>query len=280
MIGSAAFDKTLKPTNYQLLTKTLQEFSGLALTENKMYLVESRLQSVAQTHQFQSLDQLIEGLKGPKAQILRIEIAEAMATPETFFFRDKKPFDQFKDVVIPRFLEANAKTKQLNIWCSACSSGQEPYSLAMIIDELKMSALKDWRVKILATDFSNKILQRAKEATYTQFEVQRGLPIQYLMKYFVQKEQQWMIKDTLKNMVEFRNFNLLQSPLALGKFDIILCRNVLFYFDMENKQRILHNLGTALNPQGVLFLGSAESPMGASQEFTFLPDYHGIFTKK
>jgi chemotaxis protein methyltransferase CheR len=280
MIKPASFDKTLKPTNYQLLRKALQEFSGLALTDNKMYLVESRLQSVAQAHQYQSLDQLIEELKGPKGRILNMEIAEAMATPETFFFRDKKPFDQFKDVVIPRLLEANAKTKQVQIWCCACSSGQEPYSLAMIIDELKVSVLKGWQVKILATDFSNKILQRAKEAAYTQFEVQRGLPIQYLMKYFVQKEQQWVIKDTLKNMVEFHNFNLLHSPAGLGRFDVIFCRNVLFYFDIENKQKILHNLGTVLNPHGVLFLGSAESPMGVSQEFTSLPEYHGIFVKK
>lgn len=277
---SKPFDKSLKPANYQLLQQVLQEFSGLHLTENKMYLVESRLVTVARTYGYDSLNQLIEQLQGPKAQTLRAEIAEAMATPETSFFRDKKPFDQLKNVVIPRLMEANSAKKQIDIWCCACSSGQEPYSVAMLIDQMQESLLKGWRVKILASDFSEKILQKAKEATYTQFEVQRGLPIQFLMNYFVQKEQQWSLKAEIKSKVEFKKFNLLHSPIGLGKFDIILCRNVLFYFDAQNKKKILNHLESVLHENGALFLGSAESILGVTDKLISLPMHQGVFVKK
>ncbi len=273
------FDKSLTPANYGLLRKMLKEVSGLNLTDNKMYLVETRLQTIAKAYKYNSLNQLVDGLKGPLLQKLRIDISEAMATPETFFFRDKKPFDQFKNYVLPRIMEANKSTKNINIWCSASSSGQEPYSLAMIIDELKSTTLAGWHIKILASDFSDKILRKAKTAIYSQFEVQRGLPIQYLMKHFTQKDDGWHVKDNLKNMVEFRNFNLLQSPAHLGRFDVIFCRNVLFYFESTDKAKILNNLSGVMNKRGMLFLGAAESTVGTSNAFGAIKTERGVYMK-
>ncbi len=273
------FDKSLSPVNYQLLCKMLKEFSGLHLTDHKMYLVETRLQAVAKHYNFNSLNQLIDGLKGPLFQKLRVDIAEAMATPETFFFRDKKPFDQFKNFVIPQMLERHKTLKRLNIWCGACSSGQEPYSIAMMVDELQKTVLKGWQIRIIASDFSEKILKRAKAGIYSQFEVQRGLPIQYLMKHFKQESDGWHVKDELKRMIEFRNFNLLHSPMGLGKMDVVFCRNVLFYFTPEDKGKILNNIASILNPGAMMFLGSAESTVGCSNAFVGLKEERGIYMK-
>lgn len=276
---STDFDKSLLPVNYQLLKTMLKQVSGLYLTDNKMYLVETRLQVVAKAYDYNSLNQLVDGLKGPQSQKLRIDIAEAMATPETFFFRDKKPFDQFKNFILPKMIEKHQATKHLSIWCSACSSGQEPYSLAMIVDELKHTTLKGWSVKILASDFSDKILRKAKGGVYSQFEVQRGLPIQYLMKHFKQESDGWHVKDGLKSMIEFRNFNLLQAPAHLGKFDVIFCRNVLFYFEPEDKTKILNNLGSVMSSGAMMFLGAAESTMGSCDQFVGLKNERGIYVK-
>lgn len=273
------FDKSLTAANYELLRKLLKEVSGLHLTDNKMYLVETRLQAVAKEYQVDSLDKLINLLKGPQSQKLRVDIAEAMATPETFFFRDKKPFDAFKELVVPNLLERKAATKRANIWCAACSSGQEPYSLAMLVDELKGTVLKGWDIKILATDFSNKILKKAQDGIYTQFEVQRGLPIQYLMKHFQQQGTTWIVKDTLKSMVQFKNFNLLQKPQMMGSFDVVFCRNVLFYFDAADKRQILSNLAGVMEPHAMMFLGSAESTIGVSEDFKSLENSRGVFVK-
>ena len=273
------FNKSLSPANYELLQKMLKEISGLHLTDNKMYLVEARLQVVAKNYSFNSLNQLIDGLKGPLFRKLCIDIAEATATPETFFFRDKKPFDQFKSFVVPQMIERHKNTKSFTIWCSACSSGQEPYSIAMIIDELQKTILQGWKVKIIASDFSEKILKKANAGVYSQFEVQRGLPIQYLMKHFKQDKDGWHIKDELKRLIDFRNFNLLQSPVHLGKIDIVFCRNVLFYFTAEDKSKILDDIADILNPGGMMFLGAAESTIGVCDAFTGLKDERGIYMK-
>lgn len=273
------FDKTLTPQNYELLKSTLKQVSGLHLTDNKMYLVETRLQAVAKDYGFNSLNQLIDGLKGPKLQKLKVDISEAMATPETFFFRDKKPFDLFENEVVPHVLNQNQGRKSLNIWCAACSSGQEPYSLAMIADTLKNTKLLGWDVRILATDFSDKILKRAQEGIYSQFEVQRGLPIQYLMKHFRQQADGWHVKDELKSYIQFRNFNLLQNPSHLGRFDVIFCRNVLFYFDRPDKEKILKNISQVTNEGAMLFLGAAETTIGVSQDFMPHPNHKSIFVR-
>ncbi len=273
------FDKSLTPQNYELLKKTLKEVSGLHLTDNKMYLVETRLQAVAKDYGFKSLNELIDGLKGPQLQKLKVDISEAMATPETFFFRDKKPFDLFKSEVVPHLNDHSRAKRSLSIWCAACSSGQEPYSLAMIVDELKQTTLAGWDIRILATDFSEKILKKAQAGIYSQFEVQRGLPIQYLMKHFEQKPDGWHVKSSLKSYIDFRNFNLLQSPLHLGRFDVIFCRNVLFYFERGDKAKILKNISDVTNDGGVMFLGAAETTVGVTDMFTPHPQHKSIFIR-
>ncbi len=274
-----AFDKSIAPENYDLLCRTVKELSGLYLDSNKYYLVETRLQAVAKEFGFNSINRLIEGLRGPMALKLRTEIAEAMATPETFFFRDKKPFDQFKDIMIPEIIKRNAATKKISIWSAACSSGQEPYSIAMIMDELSRSSLMGWQIRILATDFSTKILKKCQEGLYSQFEVQRGLPIQYLMKHFVQQGQQWIIKDELKKKIEFRTHNLLHNPAVLGNFDVIFCRNVLFYFEPPDKSHILEDLARVTTDGGFLFLGSAESVTGLCDKFGTMGDHRGFYVR-
>lgn len=273
------FDKTITPENYDFLCKTVKEISGLFLDANKAYLVETRLQSVAKDFGFNSLNRLIEGLRGPMSLKLRTEIAEAMATPETFFFRDKKPFDQMKDVLLPEIIKRQSITKKISIWCAASSSGQEPYSLAMLCDDLSNTILSGYTVRIVASDFSNKILQKCNEGVYTQFEVQRGLPISYLMKYFQQKDSNWVVKDEIKRKIEFRNHNLLHSAAALGMFDIVFCRNVLFYFDQPSKIKILEDIARVTNPGGYLFLGSAETVIGITNKFTQPEEHRGFYVK-
>lgn len=277
---SQIFDKTLTEQNYALLKRTLKEVSGLYLTDNKMYLVETRLQAVAKDYGYTSLNELIDGLKGPRLQKLKVDISEAMATPETFFFRDKTPFDLFRTFILPHVAEHNKAKRSLSIWCAASSSGQEPYSLAMIVDDVKDVLFPGWDIKILASDFSEKILTKARNGIYSQFEVQRGLPIQYLMKHFTQKPDGWHVKDSLKRYIEFRNFNLLQNSSHLGRFDVVFCRNVLFYFERPDKEKILNNISSIMNDGAMMFLGAAETTVGISTSFSSLPNQKGIFVKE
>ncbi len=185
-------------------------------------------------------------------------MVEAMTTNETFFFRDRVPFDLFRDVVLPEALARNAARRKLRIWCAAASTGQEPYSLAMLLQEAA-PRLAGWQVDLVATDISTEVLEKAKLGIYSQFEVQRGLPVQWLLKYFTQSGDQWQIAPSLRAMVEFRQFNLLQGFEALGTFDVIFCRNVLIYFDAPTKSEILARFGTSLAPGGALLLGAAET---------------------
>lgn len=279
MSHEAAFDKSLNAKNYGLLRDLLKQVSGLNLTDNKMYLVETRLQSVAKAYGVQSLDALVDLLKGPKSQRVRVDIAEAMATPETFFFRDKKPFDLLEKHIIPDVIAQKGNSKRLRIWSAACSSGQEPYSIAMIVDGLKSTLLSGWDVDIIATDFSQKILKRASEGIYSQFEVQRGLPVQLLMKHFKQAGTQWKVRNSLKRLVQFKAHNLLQKPVTLGTFDILFCRNVLFYFDAVDKKKILEQLSQVCEPHANLLLGAAESTHGFSNAFKVHPEHRGLFIK-
>jgi chemotaxis protein methyltransferase CheR len=215
-------------------------------------------------------------MRGHNAQKLMSHIAEAMATPETFFFRDKKPFDQLKDFILPQILAQNPQKKSLRIWSAACSSGQEAYSIAMIIKEMSKT-IGQWNVEIIATDFSNKILEKARKGEYTQFEVQRGLPIQYLMKYFVQNGESWVVSHDIKKMVDFRQSNLLSPMNNMGSFDIIFCRNVLFYFEPETKRKVLENISGTLDKEGYLILGSAESLVGVTKIFKNLDEQRGVY---
>ncbi len=266
----------MKPDDYDFMVGFLRERSGLVLSEDKAYLLENRLLPVARKRMMGSLDDLFQTLRALNDDDLIREVTEAMTTNESFFFRDVTPFEQFQQMVLPRFIEARASTKRLRIWCAAASTGQEPYTLAMILNEQR-DKLSDWRIEIIATDLSTAALDRARAGSYTQFEVQRGLPVQYLVKYFEQQEAHWQIDGAIREMVDYSTFNLLDDIGAIGPVDIIFCRNVLIYFDQETKSGILDEMSKLLPDDGFLYLGGAETVLGVSDMFKPVSDLSGVY---
>ncbi len=266
----------MKTENLQHFCAVVKKESGLILSEEKGYLLESRLMPVARKWKVPDLDGLAEQSRRPGSEEMVRDIVDAMTTNESFFFRDTKPFDQFRDFVLPKLLEARADRKHIRIWCAACSSGQEPYSLAMILKEAG-TRLSGWRVDIVATDISREVLARAKAGLYSQFEVQRGLPITLLVKYFKQDGDKWRIDPGLRAMVTFQEFNLLDDPRSLGRFDIVFCRNVLIYFDAPTKTAVLDRVANILAPDGFLYLGGAETVLGMSDKFVSIKGQRGIY---
>jgi len=261
---------------FEFLCKLLKDRSGLVLTRDKAYLLESRLLPVARKHGHKSLDDLVHTVRLQLTGDLVREIVEAMTTNESFFFRDIKPFEQFKSVVLPALMKSRAGKRKLRIWSAACSSGQEPYTIAMLLAE-QQSKLSDWSIEILATDLSSEILEKARAGLYSQFEVQRGLPIQHLVKYFKQKGDRWQIAASLRERVRFRQFNLLTDPRPLGRFDVVFCRNVLIYFDQPTKAGVLDRLARVVAAGGFLYLGGAETVLGVSDRFESLPKHRGLY---
>jgi chemotaxis protein methyltransferase CheR len=263
------------PQDFDYLRRMLKERSGLVLPAEKQYLAESRLLPVARRHGMSSLTELVAKLKAPNSS-LATEVVEAMTTNETFFFRDKIPFEQMRDIVMPELAVARAREKRIRIWCTAAASGQEPYSLAMIVKNLG-AALAGFRVEILATDIAGEVLERAKAGLYSQFEVQRGLPIQLLVKYFTQAGEMWQIAPEIRAMVQFRPINLLNDFKPLGTFDLVFCRNVLIYFDQETKTRVLERIARQMAPDGTLVLGAAETVVGLTDALKPVPERRGLY---
>lgn len=268
----------MKTGDYEFIAQLVKERSGLVLQTGKEYLLESRLLPVARNNGMETLEQLVSAMRVATGEGLRVAVNEAMTTNESFFFRDKTPFDVFKNTMLPPLLESRASIKSLRIWCAAASSGQEPYSLAMIIKDIP--ELANWRVEILGTDISNAILEKAKSGMYSQFEVQRGLPVNLLMKYFKQNGEFWQIDSSIRSMVTYKNFNLLDDFKSLGRFDIVFCRNVLIYFDSETKGKVMDKIAQVLSPDGYMILGSAESVFGLSDKYTLVPDQKFLYTPK
>jgi chemotaxis protein methyltransferase CheR len=264
----------MTPHDYTYLQGLLKDRSGLILA-NKEYLVEGRLEPLAKKFGLNGISDLVEKIKSGKKDI-EVGVVEAMTTNETSFFRDKSPFDQFTETVMPRLLKARAQKKALKIWCAAGSTGQEPYSLAMCIKEFG-AAVKDWRIEILATDLSREVLAKSEAGRYSQFEVQRGLPIKHLVKYFQQTGDTWQINADLRAMVKHRQFNLLADFSALGKFDLIFCRNILIYFDEPTKSSIYKRIVRSLEPDGMLALGAAETMIGLTNAFVPAPGLRGFY---
>jgi chemotaxis protein methyltransferase CheR len=262
--------------DFEFIAKLLYQRSGLVITQEKAYLLESRLNPVARKWELESFDALITAMRTKKEERLLVDVTEAMTTNESFFFRDNRPFDQFKDLVLPHMMEARGAQKTLRIWSAACSSGQEPYTLAMILKE-EAARLSGWKFEIIATDLSTEILAKAQEGLYSQFEVQRGLPITLLMKYFAQEGEKWRISDEIRRMVTFKPFNLLESPAVLGNFDVVFCRNVLIYFDQQTKGQVLGRISKIMPADGFLYLGGAETVLGISDAFEVMPGQRGVY---
>jgi chemotaxis protein methyltransferase CheR len=263
------------PLDYEFLRKSLKERSGLDLSSDKQYLVESRLMPLARRAGLSGIAEIVQKMKSG-SEALIADVVEAMTTNETFFFRDKIPFENLRDMVLPMMLQARASRRVLRIWCAASSTGQEPYSIAMCLKEFS-AALAGWRVEILATDLSQSVLEKSKAGIFSQFEVQRGLPIQMLVKHFTQVGELWQLNADIRAMVQHRQLNLLQDFSHLGTFDVIFCRNVLIYFDQAAKAGIFDRLAKVIEPDGVLTLGAAESVVGISDAFRPYPQRRGLY---
>jgi len=264
------------PNDYEFLCRLLKTRSGLMLSADKHYLVESRLLPIARKAGLFNLTGLVAKLKGPDAAALTVEVVEAMTTNESFFFRDKIPFDHFRETIVPALLNARAASRRIRIWCAAASTGQEPYTLAICLKEMGKE-LKGWRVEIVATDISTEVLEKARSGIYSQFEVQRGLPALMLIKYFSQLGETWQIAPELRGMVKFRPFNLLDDFAGLGAFDVVFCRNVLIYFDQATKIGVLERIAGVTERDGYLVLGGAETVVGLTKRFQPIADKRGLY---
>jgi chemotaxis protein methyltransferase CheR len=266
----------MNPADFQYLAELLKQRSGLIISPDKLYLLDARLMPIARAHKLASLGHLVNEMRNAKPESLIGVVVDAMTTNETSFFRDRHPFDAMKKEILPGLIQRRAAQKHLRIWSAACSTGQESYSLAMMLrDDFPM--LSTWRIEIVGTDISPTVVARAKDGAYSTFEVQRGLPIQLLVKHFEQIGEQWRIKPELKKATDFRLFNLLGDLAPLGQFDIIFCRNVLIYFDLPTKSRVLDNMHARLAKDGALVLGGAESVFGICNKFTDIAGLRGIY---
>lgn len=266
----------MNATDFDMLAAILRQRSGLVLSRDKVYLLESRLVPLARRRGLAGLDDLVGRIRqGNDEQILR-DMTEAMTTNESFFFRDIKPFETFRQETLPHLLKVRANRRQIRIWSAACSTGQEPYSIAMLLKE-EAAKLVGWRVEIVATDLSTEVLEKAKAGLYSQFEVQRGLPIQLMLKYFSQVNDLWQIDASLRAMITFREANLLEDLASLGQFDVVFCRNVLIYFDQDTKRLVLERIGRLMPSDGVLYLGGAETVLGICDNFKPLPGQRGVY---
>ncbi|WFU39670.1 protein-glutamate O-methyltransferase CheR [Bradyrhizobium sp. CB82] len=265
----------MTPMDYEYLRKFLKERSGLDLSADKTYLVESRLLPLARKAGLAAIPDLVQKIKIGDGK-LATDVVEAMTTNETFFFRDKLPFDHLRDTILPGLLQARAARKSLRIWSAASSTGQEPYSIAMCLKEMG-AALAGWRIEIVATDLSQEVLEKSRAGVYSQFEVQRGLPIQLLVKYFTQTGDIWQLNADIRSMVQFRQLNLLQDFSHLGTFDVVFCRNVLIYFDQDTKAVIFERMAKSLEADGTLLLGAAESVVGITDAFRPVADRRGLY---
>lgn len=252
--------------DYDFLSAFLLKRSGLHLGPGKEYLLEARLIPVAQSWGLANLDALVLDLRRGQNERLSSAVTEAMTTNETLFFRDRTPFDELRDSLLPPILESRKSSARLRIWCAAASTGQEPYSLAMLLLEC-FPQLATWKVDIVGTDISKHALGRAEEGVYSQFEVQRGLPIQYLTKYFEQIPNGWKVKPDVRKVIQYKSLNLLDNFSQLGQYDIIMCRNVLIYFDNDIKKKILDRMSSMVRSDGYLILGAAETVMGITDTF-------------
>lgn len=275
MSAFAGENEAQKIRSFDSFCAYLRRTSGLVLGADKRYLVESRVMPVMQRAGLSEFGDLVRALEQGRMPSLAEEVVQAMTINETYFFRDKFPFEILRQNILPRLIIARAAQKKIRIWCAASSTGQEPYSIAMIVQELA-PCLASWRVEIIATDLSQAALNTAKKGVYSQFEVQRGLTAEQIQRFFRPTGHVWQLKDEVRSRVEFKRFNLLDSYGALGQFDVIFCRNVLIYFEPERKTDVLSRMVRILAPDGVLALGASESVIGLNTKLKPHPQYRGF----
>ncbi len=267
----------MTPDEFTFISTLIKQRSGLVLTEDKAYLLDSRLMPVARQHDIAGLSDLISQIRMRKDEALIKEVVEALTTNESHFFRDTHPFEVLRDGIMPELMP-NRPGKSLRIWCAAASSGQEPASIVMTLNEMG-AALAGWRYELVGTDISEDILAKAKKGLYSQFEVQRGMPIQLLLKYFNKVDENWAFKPEFLGKITYKYANLLDNQSMLGKFDIVFCRNVLIYFDRETKAKVLEMIHGMMPDDGKLLLGGAETVVGITDKFKSVPGKRGLYQK-
>lgn len=255
----------MSTTVIQRMIEFIRQQAGIVLTPEKAYFVEARLAPVLREENIASLEEMLRRAEGGDRR-LHQRIIDALTTNETFFFRDRQPFDHFRDVIMPELHQRRSPEKPIRIWCAACSSGQEPFSLVMVLDELR-SKIGNRQVEIVATDISEAILNKARSGIFNQFEVQRGLPTKLLLQYFTKQGDNWKLSDDVIRRVSFQKFNLMEEPRTLGQFDAVFCRNVLIYFDRPTRSKVFDRIASRLAPDGFLVLGGAESTFGVTERF-------------
>lgn len=259
---------SLEPENYRFLQELVYRESGIVLDEDKHYLMEARLGPVAARQRLGSLNDLCAMLRAVGPAGLRQQVVDSMTTNETTFFREAGQYEALRRVVLPKLMELRKDRRRMSFWSAASSSGQEAYSLAMMLKEMK---LDDWYIQINATDLSAQMLERARQGRFQQIEVNRGLPVQYLTNYFRREGLDWVLRDEIRSMVRFERFDLRQGMGAMGPFDVVFCRNVLIYFDVETKKRILNEIRNTIFRGGHLLLGGSETTLGLHDGFELVP---------
>ena len=251
----------VSPPQFSYLCNLLKKKTGVVIDESKQYLVVARLLPIVRQRKLPSLDTLIDRIQTASGSPLENDILNAMMTHETSFFRDTSPFDTLKSI-LPDFVKKRAATKQLTIWSAACSTGQEPYSIALLLNEHFGDLLASWKIRIIATDISDVVLNRGREGVYSELEIVRGLPETLLKKYFQPFQRNWSITQSCRQFVEFRQLNLTNDWPIMAPYDIVFLRNVLLYFDTKTRGEVLQKMSRAIRPDGALFLGGAETMLG------------------
>lgn len=255
-----------RTSEFSYLCELVKSSTAIALDAQREYLMEARLSSIAQREGFGSVSELLTRVRTSGSSQLQWKVVEAMTTNETSFFRDVKPFEALRQVVIPYLIKSRQSERKLSIWCAACSSGQEPYTIAMLLREY-FPELQNWKISILATDIATDMLEKSKSGRYTQLEVNRGLPANYLVKYFKKDGVDWQIGENIRKMVEIKRMNLSVAWPLLPPMDLVMLRNVMIYFPVETKKQILKNMRSVMRPDGHLFLGTAETTINLDAGF-------------
>lgn len=261
---------TISAVEFSFVRQLVNDHSAISLDDGKEYLVEMRLSSLIRKIGIGSISDLVSQLKTGAVDTLRQLVVEAMTTNETSFFRDGHPFDALKTQILPEVVKRCRSKQSLSIWCAASSSGQEPYSIAMMLRDSFPEVLK-WNLKYLATDISEGVLSQARQGRFSQLEVNRGLPAPYLVKYFRPEKHDWVLNEDVRKMVDFRYMNLNQKWLPMPQLDLVFIRNVLIYFTDETKKRILARIASMMHPEGYLFLGSTETAFNLDSSYQRVP---------
>lgn len=257
---------SIQLSDFDYLRRIVETESAIVLDQSKNYLIESRLIPIVRGAGLKTIAELVARLRLEAERELRRKVVEAMTTNETSFFRDSEPFEALKEEILPPLIAARRAKKELRIWCAASSTGQEPYTLSMVLRE-SFPELSTWKVDFIATDINLDVLARASSGRYNSVEIKRGLPIEYLQKYFVSVGNEWEIRKDIRDMVKFQQLNLIQAWPNLGMFDLVFIRNVLIYFNLEKKREILGKIRRILQPDGYMFLGTAETTINLDDNF-------------